>query len=213
MFTPEPFEETDVRTLHQLARSHPLGALVAMTPHGLEANHIPFLLHADPAPYGTLNGHVARANPVSREHSEDIEVLVIFQGPQTYITPSWYPSKREHGKVVPTWTYAVVHAHGHLRVIDDAVWTRAHLEALVSTHEAAREVPWRLADAPADFLDKMVTGVVGLEIPISRLAGKWKVSQNRLAPDRDGVVQGLMHEATDPAAAMAKLVRERGEAR
>jgi transcriptional regulator len=206
MYLPKHFEETDVGVLHQLVRAQPFGALVTLTPNGLDANHIPFLVHADPSPYGTLHGHVARANPLWRDFSPGVQALVIFQGPQTFISPAWYPSKQETAKVVPTWNYVVVHAHGHLRVIDDPAWVRAHVEELTNRHEAERPVPWKVTDAPADYLQKMVGAIVGLEIPIARLVGKWKVSQNRPPRDREGVVEGLTREGTDPAAAMASLV-------
>ena len=209
MYVPKHFEETDVGILHQLILAHPLGALVTVTDHGLDANHIPFLVRAEPAPFGTLHGHVARANPLWRDFSRDVEALVIFQGPDTYISPSWYPCKREHGKVVPTWNYAVVHAHGTMRIVDDPAWTRAHFEELVAAFEAGRPVPWKVTDAPAEYIEKMLRAVVGLEIPIQRLIGKWKVSQNRTAQDREGVIEGLESEETDRALAMAGLVRRR----
>lgn len=207
MYVPKPFEETDVSVLHQLILAHPLGALVTLTHHGLDANHIPFLVRAAPAPLGTLHGHMARANPLWRDFSRDVEALVIFQGPETYISPSWYPSKKEHGEVVPTWNYAVVHVHGSLRVIDDPVWMRAHLEELVTRCEAGRPIPWKMTDAPAEYIERMIRAIVGLEIPIQRLIGKWKVSQNRAARDREGVIEGLAGEGTERALAMADLVR------
>ena len=208
MYVPQHFQETDVGVLHRLIRAHPLGSLVTLTKHGLEANHIPFLLGAEPPPFGTLQCHVARANPLWRDFSRDAEALVIFQGPDTYVSPSWYPSKREHGKVVPTWNYAVVHGYGHMRVIDDPVWIRAHLERLVAQHEAGRPLPWKVTDAPGEYIDTMVGVIVGLEIPIGRLVGKWKASQNRSPQDREGVVEGLTREGTEPARAMADLVRQ-----
>jgi transcriptional regulator len=210
MYVPEHFEETDIGVLHYLIGEHPLGALVTITSPGLDANHIPFLIHPDPAPNGTLHGHVARANPLWREHVQttNANALVIFQGPQAFVSPSWYATKQETGKVVPTWNYVVVHAHGRLRVIDDPAWVRSHLEELTNTHEGRRAAPWKVTDAPADYIEKMVGAVVGIEIPISRLVGKWKVSQNRPARDRDGVVQGLVREGSPTASAMADLVRK-----
>lgn len=208
MYMPKHFEETRVPALHELIRAHPLGALVTLTPAGLDANHIPFEVDPEPAPFGTLRGHVARANPVWRE-SRDAQVLVIFQGPSTYISPAWYPTKQESGKVVPTWNYAVVHAHGALRVIDDRAWLRAFVETLTDRHEAGRATPWHVTDAPADYIDSMVGGIVGLEVAVIRLVGKWKVSQNRPAQDRAGVVEGLSREGGEEAAAMAEMVRAR----
>jgi transcriptional regulator len=205
MYLPKHFEETRTEVLHALIRAHPLGALVTRSGNGLEANHVPFEVDPDPAPFGTLRAHVARANPVWREGAG--ESLVIFQGPDIYVSPSWYPSKREGGKVVPTWNYAVVHAYGTLRAIDDAAWLRAFVEKLTDSHEAARADRWRVTDAPADYVDKMVTAIVGIELPIARLVGKWKVSQNRPAADRAGVVAGLEAEGSDTARAMAAAVR------
>jgi transcriptional regulator len=207
MYLPEHFEETRVETLHELIRAHPLGALVTLTPGGLDANHIPFEVDPDPAPFGTLRGHVARANPVWTEAARDVETLVLFQGPETYISPSWYPSKQDTARVVPTWNYVVVHARGPLRVIDDRAWLRAFVERLTDRHEAGRRDPWKVTDAPADFIDRQVGAIVGLEIPISRLVGKWKVSQNRPAQDRGGVVEGLRRQGDPASAAMAEAVR------
>jgi transcriptional regulator len=210
MYVPEHFEETRVQVLHDLIVKHPLGALVTITSQGPDANHIPFLIHPEPAPHGTLHAHVARANPLWREHAHlpDFDALVIFQGPQTFVSPSWYPTKQETGKVVPTWNYVVVHAHGRLRFVDDPVWVRSHLEELTRQHEGTRDAPWKVSDAPADYIEKMVGAVVGIEIPVSRLVGKWKVSQNRPARDRNGVVQGLKREGSPAASDMADLVRK-----
>jgi len=207
MYLPKHFAQTDIGALHRLIGAHPLGALVTLAAGGLEANHIPFLVQADPAPYGTLLGHVARGNPLWRDVACDAESLVIFQGPETFISPSWYPSKKETAKVVPTWNYAVVHAYGRVRVIDDAVWLRAHVEQLTDRHEAERPAPWKVTDAPADYIETMLRGIVGIEIRIARLVGKWKASQNRSARDRAGVVDGLLQEPTEAAATMAELVR------
>jgi transcriptional regulator len=205
MYLPKHFEETRTEVLHALIRAHPLGALVTRSVDGLEANHVPFEIDPHPAPFGTLRAHVARANPVWREGAGD--ALVIFQGPDIYVSPSWYASKREGGKVVPTWNYAVVHAYGPLRAIDDAAWLRAFVEKLTDRHEAARADRWRVADAPADYVDKLVTAIVGIELPIARLVGKWKVSQNRPAADKAGVIAGLEALGDDAARAMAAAVR------
>jgi transcriptional regulator len=208
MYLPKHFEETRVQILHEFIRACPLGALVVLTPRGLDANHIPFEVDPDPAPFGTLRGHIARANPLWREFSRDVETLVIFQGPGTYISPSWYPTKRETAKVVPTWNYAVVHAHGALQFIDDRAWLRSFVEKLTDRHEAGRRDRWKITDAPPDYIERQLGAIIGLEIPITRLIGKWKVSQNRPAPDRDGVVEGLLQEGGHSGAAIAKLVRE-----
>ncbi len=206
MYVPGHFAETRVDVLHQLIRSNTLGALVVMNANGLDANHIPFEIDPQPAPFGTLRGHVARANPVWRDHLSEVDALVIFQGPHTYISPAWYPTKQEHGKVVPTWNYAVVHARGPLCVVDDRAWLRQFVQKLTKHHEAPRTEPWKVTDAPADFIDTMVASIVGIEIPIVTLTGKWKVSQNRPEKDRIGVAEGLMQDPSDAAAAMASLV-------
>ena len=207
MYAPKHFEETRVDVLHDLIRTYPFGALVTLGPGGLDANHIPFEIDPGPAPFGTLRGHVARANPVWRDVAPDAAALVIFQGVDGYVSPAWYPTKAETGKVVPTWNYAVVHAHGVPRFIDDRAWLRAFVEKLTSRHEAARPEPWKITDAPADYIDKQVGAIIGLEMPITRLIGKWKVSQNRPPEDQDGVVQGLLRERGESGAAMADLVR------
>lgn len=206
MYLPAHFQEDRSEVLQQLIRHHPLGMLVTLTADGLVANHIPFLIDADPAPFGTLRGHVARANPLWRDFSREVEAMVVFQGPDAYISPSMYASKKEHGKVVPTWNYAVVHAYGALRIHDDVQWLRAFLERLTERHEAPRAAPWKVGDAPDDFLQANLRAIVGIEIPITKLMGKWKVSQNRSTADREGVVAGLSVMQDEAAQAMAQLV-------
>ena len=214
MYIPKHFDEPRVEVLHQLIRARPLATLVTLAPGGLNANHIP--LHLSPAPglFGTLRGHVARANPIWSDIAGDAEALAIFHGPDVYVTPSWYATKAETGKVVPTWNYAVVHAHGVPRFIDDPAWLRANLAALTDHNEAAFPEPWRLEDAPPDFTDKLIESIVGIEIVITRLTGKWKVSQNQPAGNQAGVVRGLRASGTTDALAMADLIehasRERG---
>ncbi len=208
MYVPSHFEETRVEVLHQLIREHSLAVLVTLGSEGLNANHIPFEIDPEPAPFGTLRGHVARANPVWRDSSKEVEPLVIFQGPQAYITPSWYQTKKETGKVVPTYNYVLVHAYGPLRVVEDRAWLRGLVERLTNRYEAARPVPWKVTDAPGDFIEKMLGAIVGMEIPITKLVGKWKVSQNRPSADRDGVVKGLREINSADAVAMADLVKE-----
>ena len=192
MYLPTHFEEKRPEVLHELVRAHPLGLLVTHGVAGLQANAIPFVLDADPAAGpGILRGHVARANPVWHEASREAESLVVFQGPQAYISPSFYASKVEHGKVVPTWNYVMVQARGTLRAIDDAAWLHAFVTRLTERHEAARAKPWAVSDAPADYITSMLRAIVGIEITLSSLTGKWKVGQNRSAADRAGVAQGL----------------------
>jgi transcriptional regulator len=208
MYIPRHFAEERTEVLHRLIEAHPFGTLVTLTTDGLEANHLPFELDPEPKPFGTLRGHVARGNPVWRSVARDTEVLVVFQGPDAYVSPALYPGKREHGKVVPTWNYAVVHAHGALRAIEDPDWLRGLVERLTSRHERTRSDPWKVTDAPADYVDKMLRAIVGLEIPIARVAGKWKLSQNRSPADRLGVIEGLSSEGGERGAALAKLMRE-----
>ena len=198
MYEVEAFSEARVEVLHALIKAHPLATLVTVNAQGLEANHIPLLIDPDPVPFGTLRGHVARANPVWRTFRTDTDVLAVFQGPQAYITPSWYVSKAQHGKVVPTWNYAVVHAHGPLRTVEDAAWLRALVTRLTASQESRRDKPWQVTDAPGDYVNTMLQAIVGIEIPVRRLQGKWKMSQNRLPQDREGVINAL-HSQSDAA--------------
>lgn len=206
MYVPRHFEETRTGALHELIRRHPLGALVASTPNGLDANHIPFEIDPSSGPHGVLRCHVARGNPVWRHLSADAEVLIIFQGAESYVSPGWYPAKQEHGKVVPTWNYVVVHCYGKPAVTHDAAWLRSMVETLTNTHERERADPWQVSDAPDEYINKMLTAIVGIEIPIERIIGKWKVSQNRSVDDRRGVVTGLNDESTPSDAAMAAVI-------
>ncbi len=197
MYLPQHFAQQDPAALQALMRDHPLAALVSTGADGLTADHLPLEYDAASA---TLRGHVARANPLW-QHADGQPVLAIFRGPQAYITPSWYPGKAVHHKVVPTWNYAVVHAHGTLRAVDDAPWLHTLVARLTTHHEASRPTPWAVADAPDDYVQQMLRAIVGIEIPVARLVGKWKVSQNRPAADRDAVADGLGDDA------MAPLVR------
>ena len=212
MYVPAHFAETRTEVLHQLICTRPLAALVTLGPEGLTANHMPFELEPDPAPFGTLRGHVARGNPVWRDFSKDLEGLLIFQGPQVYISPSWYPTKQETGKVVPTYNYIVVHAYGPLRIIEDRAWLRGLVDRLTNRFEAASSQPWKITDAPDDYIETMLGAIVGIEIPVTRLVGKWKASQNRPAVDRAGVVKGLREIDDRDAATMASVVAALGSA-
>ncbi|MFH1873375.1 MAG: FMN-binding negative transcriptional regulator [Pseudomonadota bacterium] len=205
MYLPAHFEESRSEVLHQLLRAQPFATLVTQGADGVTADHLPLHLEPGVGPCGALQGHVARANPLWQQ-AADSEVLAIFHGPQAYVTPSWYPSKHEHGKAVPTWNYVVVHARGRLRAIDDAAWLRRQLETLVAEHEAGFAEPWQISDAPPDYIDRMLTAIVGIEIVITSLAGKWKISQNQPAANRAGVVAGLREQGTADALAMAQLV-------
>jgi transcriptional regulator len=209
MYVPGHFEESRVDVLHQLMRAEPFAMLVTMGASGLNANHLPLELDPDPAPFGTLRGHVSRANEVWRTSDATVDALVVFQGPQRYITPAWYPTKEETGKVVPTWNYVVVHAYGTPRFVDDPAWLRAHVERLTTIHEADRERPWQVSDAPDDYVTGQIRGIVGFELAITRLSGKWKVSQNRGEADRAGVTTGLRAAADPASAVMADLVERR----
>jgi transcriptional regulator len=206
VYVPTHFEETDLGVLHELIRSHVLGAWVAPAAAGLLVNHLPFLLDAGRGEHGTLTAHVARANPAWRGFSAQQESVVIFQGPQDYISPSWYASKQTHGKVVPTWNYVVVHAHGVPRVIDDKSWLLEHVSRQSELHESRRGLPWRVSDAPREFIDSMLEAIVGIEIPITKIVGKWKLSQNRSADDRQGVVDALEARGDAASKEMARLV-------
>nr|WP_315246845.1 FMN-binding negative transcriptional regulator [uncultured Albidiferax sp.] len=212
-YLPKHFEETDPATLHALVHAHPLATwVVPQTDGELLVNHIPFLLDADRGPHGTLVGHVARANPVWRAITAAASVAV-FQGPEAYVSPSWYPSKPVHGKVVPTWNYAVVHAHGTARVFDDRAQLLALVTRLTALHEAPLAQPWQVADAPEAYIDTMLGAIVGIEIPVQRWVGKWKISQNRSADDRLGVAAGLQARGTAQADAMAVLVQAKADSK
>ena len=206
MYLPASFAEKRIETLHELIRTHPFGALVVLTAGGLDANHLPFEIDPVPAPWGTLRAHISRSNPLFRAERPDVEALVLFGGAQGYVTPSWYPEKSLSGAVVPTWNYIVVHARGTLRFVEDPERIRAHVERMTSRQERGSEAPWKLADAPEDYIAKQLTRIVGIEIALTELIGKWKLSQNRTEQDRRGLLAGLEQEG--PAAAeMAKAVR------
>ena len=205
MYLPKLHEERDLATLHALVRAHPLGTWATQAAEGILMNHIPFLLHPTRGEFGTLECHVARANPVWKSFSTRTESVIAFQGPETYISPSWYASKALHGKVVPTWNYAVVHVHGIPTLLEESRLLQ-QLEQLTLEHESDRPLPWKVTDAPAEFIRHMSQQIVGIEIPVTRIIGKWKVSQNRSADDRRGVVAGLEQNADEASAAMAQLI-------
>lgn len=210
MYIPNSFAERDSPTLFAFMEAHPLATLVTSSPTGLFATHLPLLVDRASGPMGTLFGHIARANPHSRYVTEQgTEALVIFTGPDAYITPEWYSTKQETGRVVPTWNYIAVHAYGSLRLRDDASFLRPHLEALTRHHEATRPKPWHVSDAPADYIDQQLKAIVGVELEIDRLEGKWKMSQNRAAADVDGVIRGLSESEVAQDRVVAAIVRER----
>ena len=205
MYVPAAFAEDRPEVMLDFVEAHPLGALVTASPT-LFATHLPLLLDRTRGALGVLQGHVARANPHAGAAS-GVEALVIFAGPDAYITPGWYPSKAEHGRVVPTWNYAAVHAYGTLRLVDDPAFLLSHVTALSRRHEAGRERPWSVADAPPEYVAKLTHDIVGVEIEIGRLEGKWKMSQNRPAADIAGVIDGLRDRGDADVAAIVEARR------
>jgi transcriptional regulator len=200
MYLPKHFAAKDLAEMHGLMRAFPLATIVMQGEDGLEANHVPLQLAADAGPNGTLCGHVARANPLAR--AIDGEILIIFQGQNRYISPAAYATKAEHGRVVPTWNYTAVHAYGRLRLVDDADWLLAQLTSLTAEHEAGQSSPWAVSDAPSDYIEKMLGAVVGIEIAIDRLIGKWKLSQNQPPANQASLIEAL---AGTP---MGELIRQ-----
>jgi transcriptional regulator len=211
MYIPASFCEERLEVMHDLIQTHPLGTLVTCGPSGLQASPVPFLLEAAAGEKGTLQTHMARANPHWKDLVVATECLVIFQGADSYVTPSWYPSKAATHKVVPTWNYVAVHVRGKPVVMDDADWLERQLISLTAKHEGRRPMPWALTDAPEDFIATQKKAIIGIEIAITQIEGKWKMSQNKDAADRRGVIQG-MRDADDPHRnlAVADLVEGRG---
>ncbi|TPN88329.1 FMN-binding negative transcriptional regulator [Mesorhizobium sp. CU2] len=213
MYQPPHFKETRLEVLHGLMRAHPLGLLISNGEEGPVANAVPFLLDADIGPHGRLRAHLAKANPQWRLLADNpaSPVLIVFQGADAYVTPSWYETKRETGKVVPTWNYAIVQVRGTVRVIEDGAWIAEQITELTASQEGRRSAPWAVTDAPAAYIQSQIKGIVGLEIAITAIDGKWKVSQNRPVADRVGVAEGLDGEASNPVAPdMAGMVRAWG---
>lgn len=210
MYLPRHFEETRSEVLHDFMREHPLATIVVSDAAGLSADHVPLHLRPGQGPHGTLIGHVARANPLWRKAAAaadgGLDTLVLFQGTQHYISPGWYASKAKDGRVVPTWNYAVVHVQGRLKAIDDAAWLRGVLEELTGVHEADRTPPWQMADAPADYIEKMMRAIVGIEVEILGLVGKFKLSQNKSAADRHSMIEGLHAVGSSDAVEMAEAM-------
>jgi transcriptional regulator len=208
MYIPNANKEDRIPVLHKFMQDHPFASLITMGVSGLFASHIPVVLEAT-GTMGQLKCHISRANTQWREFTPTIQALAIFAGPQHYITPNWYPEKQETAKVVPTWNYAVVHAYGHLKIIEDPEWLMNHLASLTNRQEAASRVPWKIGDAPPDYIASQIRGIVGLEMTIERLEGKWKVSQNRPERDRVGVAEGLAELNTTESLQMKALVEKR----
>jgi len=196
MYLPTSFRQDDLAELHAQIQANPFALLASTGSEGVQASHLPLLLEPGEGEFGTLYGHFARANPHWRE-LDGAEALAVFTGPDAYVSPSWYPSKAEHGKVVPTWNYIAVHARGPVELIEEPERLLQIVSGLSNRHEATRPQPWAVSDAPRDYLDSMLRAIVGFALPIRRLEGKWKLSQNRLAADRAGVRDGLA-ASTDP---------------
>jgi transcriptional regulator len=209
MYQPPHFREERIEVQHELIRKYPLGLLITAGPGGLMANPIPIIVYPGESERGTLRCHLARGNPQWRELQTVEECMIVFQGPQDYVTPSWYATKRETGKVVPTWNYATVHVWGRPQVIEDANWLRRQLDDLTLSQEGKRTATWKVDDAPPEFVAAQIKGIVGVEIPVARIEGKWKMSQNRPEADRSGVLKGF-REQGEISQAMAAMVAERG---
>jgi len=205
MFQPDHFRVDDLPPMHALMRARPLAALVSAGAEGLYATHLPTVLKDD-GPCGIIECHLARANPHWKTLAECSEALMIFQGADGYITPNWYPSKAEHEKVVPTWNYAVVHAYGRPEVMQEADWLRSHVAELTAQQEKSEAKPWALTDAPETYIKAMLRGIVGFRFAITRLEGKWKMSQNREMQDRHGVAKGLAARRVGDDLEVAELV-------
>lgn len=200
MYLPDHFAETRLEEAHRIIREHPFGMLVTHAASGLDANHLPFELVPGKGAHGTLRAHIARANPLSKEVCDGSEVLVVFRGAHGYVSPSWYPSKHETHRSVPTWNYEVVHAHGRMHLIDDPKLVGGLVARLTHVHEAAQARPWKLADAPREYIDEMLSGIVGIEIEVTRLTAKRKLSQNRDPRDVQGVIDALRARRQDELA-------------
>ena len=208
MYIPRLNAEQDTGVIHAFIDAHPFATLVTSA-GGLYATHLPLVLRANDGPLGTLEGHIARANQHHQLASGGADALVIFAGPHTHITPTWYPSKAEHGKVVPTWNYIAVHAYGVATFRDDEEYLRPHVARLTARHEAARGSEWRTSDPPPEYVTQQLRAIVGVEIVISRLEGKWKMSQNRPEADALGVIDGLRQSGDANDAEVARIVEER----
>ncbi len=206
MYNPVHFREDRIEVLHQLIREQSLATLVTLGKDGLIANHIPLILDPEPAPLGTLRGHVSRMNAQWSDLLPGVQALAIFQGPSAYISPSWYVTKAETGKVVPTFNYIAVHAYGCMQVFDDLKRLEENVRVLTEHHESVFAAPWSVDQAPADFMQSQLKGIVGIEIPIARIEGKWKVSQNRVPADRQGAIAGLRSQGGAVSQAMADWI-------
>ncbi len=208
MFKPPMFVEKREELIHDLIHSNPFGTLISMVDVEIAADHLPLLFKPQLREKGALHAHISKGNPLWKKHKAGQEVMVIFQGTHHYISPSWYASKAEHGKVVPTWNYAVVHAHGTLKIIEDHDWLLNHINEQTDKNEQHYETPWKVSDAPEKYIDSQLKGIIGLEIEITRFDGKWKISQNKNRQDKEGVVKGLKAEDNENALAMSKMIED-----
>ncbi|HEX4573338.1 MAG TPA: FMN-binding negative transcriptional regulator [Dongiaceae bacterium] len=208
MYVPPHFVEDDKAALHRAIRETRLATLVTLGSEGLEASHVPILLDEGEGPFGVIRGHVARANPQWRRAATETPALAIFLGPDAYVSPNWYATKRETGKVVPTWNYLAIHAYGRVEFFEDAERLRAIVTSLTQRHEGRREKPWAVSDAPEDYIQAQLRGIIGFRLPIDRLEGKWKLSQNRPEVDRRGVIEGLEGEGGALESAIAQRMKD-----
>ena len=206
MHIPKHFQQQNHEALHDLIRKRPLATLVVNTSSGLCANHIPLRLIRNSPTDVVLQGHIAKANPLWKESSR--EALAIFQGADAYISPNWYPTKKEHGKVVPTWNYVAVHASGQITFIHEQHWKMNFLQTLTAEHESNQEKPWAVSDAPEEFTEKQLSAIVGFEIAVHELSGKWKISQNQIERNQTGVINGLSASSDSKAKALARVMAE-----
>jgi transcriptional regulator len=208
MYLPPAFAEDRIEVKHGLIHAYPLGTLIVPAADGPTADLLPFLLYPDEGEFGVLRAHVARANPVWQALAGGAPALAVFQGPEAYISPSWYEAKRSTGKAVPTWNYAMVQVRGTARAVDDAAWLRRMLDDLTATHERSMPAPWAVGDAPPDYIATMLRAIVGIELPITAITGKWKVSQNRAVADRANIAESLRaRQSEDMAALVAERIR------
>lgn len=209
MFQPAVFREERIEPMQAMMKEHPFASVVSMQEGEIVADHIPLMIHPELSYKGVLRGHISRGNSISQKLDESIEVLVMFSGPHHYITPAWYPSKAEHDKVVPTWNYIMVHARGKMTFNTDPHWMLTHLTTLTDHNEKKRNEPWKVSDAPDEFITRQFRGIIGIEIEITDLQGTWKVSQNKTAKDNQGVIDGLIESSSEAASSMAKNVSQR----
>jgi len=207
VYNPAVFRETRPEVLEAAMAKYPLATLVTIGSKGLDATHLPLLYRRAGAGRAFLRGHFSRANSQWKDYTAASEALAIFGGPQHYVTPGWYASTRENGKVVPTYNYVTVHVRGQLAFFEDADWLRENVTALTESQEASSESPWRVSDAPAEFIEMQLKGIVGVELAVSHIEGKWKLSQNRIAADHEGVVHGLEKLDSEVAREMARIMK------